>query len=112
MEICLEESEVCALQNLSCEMKTEDDFKYDYSDDENEKSRSKSNDKTLVENTSASTLKPAKCFLCDVDFGEDQTPEEHFKEKHNQIKMEKCAKCEFETEFPWYLNLHLQVSMD
>lgn len=44
--------------------------------------------------------KPKKCHLCVKDF-ENCTPEEHFQTFHNYIRTEKCAKCEFMTEFPW-----------
>lgn len=56
------------------------------------------------------TCRPIKCYLCDCDF--ETTPEDHFKSKHTLIQSTKCSKCEFETEFPWYLNLHYQIHAD
>lgn len=43
-----------------------------------------------------------KCYLCNIDYsGVSESIVNHFKEKHTQIKMKKCEKCEFESEYPW-----------
>lgn len=55
-------------------------------------------------------VRPKKCYLCDVDF--TTTAEDHFKENHTLIAQTRCTMCEFETEFPWYLNLHYQIHAD
>lgn len=56
---------------------------------------------------SAKTMRPVKCFLCDVDF--EDSPEAHFELNHKEIKQMKCKLCDFDTFYPWYLNLHYQV---
>jgi hypothetical protein len=56
------------------------------------------------------TCRPIKCYLCDCDF--ETTAEEHFKEKHKLVEPGRCQKCQFESEFPYYLNLHLQIHAD
>lgn len=53
--------------------------------------------------------KPTKCFICNIDFPENTTPEEHFEQFHNQVQNICCDKCDFSTEFAWFLNLHLQI---
>jgi hypothetical protein len=53
-------------------------------------------------------VRPKKCYLCDCEF--ETTPEDHFKERHTLIEQTRCRLCDFETEFPWYLNLHMQVN--
>jgi hypothetical protein len=46
-------------------------------------------------------MRPLKCYLCDCDF--ETTPEEHFEAQHSLVQVMRCSRCEFETEFPWYL---------
>jgi hypothetical protein len=58
--------------------------------------------------TPSSGMRPKKCYLCDCDF--KTTPEDHFKEYHKLVEQAQCQKCEYETEFPWFMNLHYQVS--
>lgn len=55
----------------------------------------------------SSESRPKKCYLCDCNF--DTTAEDHFSTVHSLIQPMHCSKCEFETEFPWFLNLHYQV---
>lgn len=52
-----------------------------------------------------------KCYLCDVIFTEDSDME-HFRTYHSEIKLTRCNYCMFETEFPFYLNLHYQLHVD
>lgn len=57
------------------------------------------------------SMRPRKCYLCDVDF--EITPEDHFSSAHPLIDYSlRCTKCEFDTDFPWFLNLHYQVHED
>jgi hypothetical protein len=59
-------------------------------------------------------LRPTRCHLCipNLEFEEDQMRiRQHFEAEHGEIKLTKCQKCEFETEFPWFMNLHYHVSI-
>jgi hypothetical protein len=53
-------------------------------------------------------IRPKKCYLCDCNF--EEKPEKHFEKFHHEIKLRQCTDCQFSTEFPWFLNLHYQVS--
>lgn len=103
----------CSQDVIKCEDAIESDDKdldttksdNEQSDDSSVKIIKKSNKLTR---DSAKTMVPVKCFLCDVEFKEI-TPEEHFEQHHKEIKLTKCPDCDFETYYPWYLNLHYQV---
>jgi hypothetical protein len=54
-------------------------------------------------------MRPLKCYLCDCDF--ETTPEEHFEAQHSLVEVMRCSRCEFETEFPWYLFIKFQINL-
>lgn len=57
-----------------------------------------------------SKVRAEKCYLCNINF--QSTPEEHFQVHHKKIGLTECSICQFETEFPWFLNLHYQLHAD
>jgi hypothetical protein len=59
---------------------------------------------------SDASMVPRKCYLCNEKF--KTTPEEHFSMVHQLIESSRCCKCCFESEFPWFMNLHYQVHED
>jgi hypothetical protein len=52
-------------------------------------------------------MRPTRCFLCDCEF--DSTPEIHFELNHKEIRKMNCQSCDFETHYPWFMNLHLEI---